>query len=347
MISENGILYVEVAGPEGPKVYAIDVISGKILKNKPIDLGYTLLGTSKNAVYLGLFEKDKNKNLIALDRAKLDTLWHKDLKELGMPRIWITEKGIFYSTSPIRETEIGFIDDITGQVLWRKKVKRGFTVTKKVLFLKESDQIREGMRITGWWIVTTTSLDLSTGKFLGVEKRKIGTGGFPPLDLYLLGIDFLGRLSEDKEGIVALDINTGQLKWKSEKMKIGLPLRLAGATEKVVILHSSVSHKDEKYTLWYGVDATNGKILWEKWAQCRKDELCLYGDTWTGMADEILLVLKGSIGGDLILVDTITGRIIGEQKKIPIVGRHHQATYKDILIVGMANGLKAYQIKIQ
>ena len=46
--SKEGVLYLDVAGPGGPKLYAIDIKSGQILKAQEIQPGYHLLGISQN-----------------------------------------------------------------------------------------------------------------------------------------------------------------------------------------------------------------------------------------------------------------------------------------------------------
>ena len=123
---------------------------------------------------------------------------------------------------------------------------------------------------------------------------------------------------------------------------------LAGATKKVIIIYGNVLRESIPYTLWYGIDATNGKILWEKWAKIDYEKSAAgpffmrAGDPWTEMADEILLIGKR---GQLVLVDALTGEIITQQEKFPIRGRRGHVDYKDILIIGTASGLRAYQIE--
>jgi len=385
-ISKDGILYVDVVGPEGPKLHAIDINSGKILKSKEIQPGYELCGISQKVIYLVVLGQFEPKSLLAIDRANWNPLWEKTSTELDekFGSMLLIENGILYRRTflagqkrvpvdpdypergyrdiPQYKTEIGLLSEVTGkpEPLWEPPKDRedsyvahakGIVSSSNFKYLSIEKHIKLRKSAKARYVretyetYTSSVLDLSNGQVLSTKDWST----MP---------DILGQCEADStffinaEGpcIISIDMNTGDVKWETEKL-ITSPW-FVGATKKVLLVYGSIEQRGTPYTLWYGIDATNGKILWKKWAKVDYEKgvappFFMGDEGWTEMINEVLLIGKGN---QLALIDALTGEIMTQQEEFPIAmwyGGHvfYKAVYKDILIIGTPNGLRAYQIK--
>jgi len=359
-ISKDGTLYVDVVGPEGPKLHAIDIKSGKILKSKEIEPGYKLYGISEKTVYLLVAPcrytyEYEIESLLALDRTNWNLLWEKGPKELG--KMLLIEKGILYR----RGTEIGLLNEFTGKPELLCKPR---DVVKDLA----KDLAKEVYVVDALGIVSPSHFKaLLVAEYIPLDRRSVKSS-YASLVLDLSSGEvlsakewshepwILGQCKEadgkfflpTKEGsryhIISIDINTGQIKRETEELLIATLLEV---TKRFLIICGKIEQRGTLYTLWYGIDAANGKILWKKWAKIDYQKgiappLFMEGEEWTEMVDEILLIGRGN---RLTLVDALSGEIVAQREDFPAVPRTHLAVYKDMLIVGTQNGLRAYRIK--
>jgi len=377
-ISKDGILYVDVAGPEGPKLHAIDIKSGAILKSKEIQPGYELCGISQKAIYLVVPGKFANrpKSLLAIDRADWNPLWEKGATELDekFDTMLLIEKGILYRRTfyagekkvpvnpeypargyrviPQYKTEIGLLNEVTGkpEPLWDPKdtvhVGQSSGIVSpshfKTLFVAKYISAERGSVKSTY---TSSVFDLSSGQVLSTKDWSA-----MPKILGQCEADSKFFITAEGHCIISIDMNTGDVKWETEKL-ITSPW-FVGATRKVLLVYGRVEQRGTDYTLWYGIDATNGKILWKKWAKIGYekgivDPFFIGDGAWTEMVDEILLIGRGN---QLVLIDALTSEIMTQQEEFPMAmwwGGYffYKAVYKDILIIGTPNGVKAYQIR--
>ncbi len=128
-------VYVDVAGPQGPQVHAIDTRSGKILATKNLQPGYEVLGVSAGAVYLGPFSQFKRTrrvgSILALDKATLTPLWSASFADQNMKRVFIVRQGIYYERGVrlAQEkgrwiTETGRLAEKSGQPVWNRQLDK-------------------------------------------------------------------------------------------------------------------------------------------------------------------------------------------------------------------------------
>jgi len=408
--SKEGVLYLDVAGPDGPKLYAIDMKSGQILKTQEIKPGYHLLGISQNTLYLTpkvstnldnpkSFRFVIGGSLLALDRINWTQLWEKDFDDLNTSssqrenELWVTEKGILYSRmseigsrtnkgrgrfelvrpGKIYKTEVCLLNEITGQAQILCKIENEKDIFVRSLSISYSNfkGLSTGFGLEDLGSVsanramenrrrkyTVSMLDLITGHVLWAKEWLLHEGGRSPLGIWgqweangkcfvIVPVDVtVGEIPEYLR-IVSIDTNSGLIMWETEEFFDINYSRFVGATNNVMVIYCRISHGNVDYTLWYGIDVVDGKFLWKKWAMDGVDSLCMSKRTsyvWTETMGEIILIGES---GRLILLNALTGDVIGQQEKFPTVrARNDHTVYKDILVIKTSKGIRAYQIGI-
>jgi len=321
----NDVIYVEAASDEGPKLYAIDIKSGKVLGSKSVNPGYRLRGVSKKAIYLA-----RGDYFEVFDRIMWKKIWGKKIYE---PRsLWIFECGLIYEDDDRDDYGyyefVSMLDEATGKPLWKFRTFDGPKQCGEDFFFTSYDRNKSGRYINPKFY----RLSLVDGK-ISVTTRKFCPDGWYLVDK--IGNNFWVIVNFHKIGL--LDMNSGQIKWEKD-LEIPIWAPIVDTINGVVIIFSHVEHGDTAYTLWYGINTTDGKTRWKKWAKENSSEL--YGVKWSEIVNGLLLIGKRK---KLILMDTLTGEILTQQE-ISVSHRDIEIC-GDMVIIRKTTRLKGYQIK--
>lgn len=391
-ISE-GKIYAQVAGVEGPKLYVINADTGSLLEFMDLNLGHFLLGVSNKAVFF-----DAGSYFFALDKKDWNELWRMDWDEttgvsvtksglicndkdhiymiednINQP-LW-SHKGFQYIYSSRSAPKIlpkgvsglamgggippeqNFFSGIGNNFIYISSIEE--TIDQVVIKINRYDLITGSLSGSVPWLIYSddgTRLELQPFQWdpFGEVKGNLLTRYFSAEGLI-----------EKKIGFV--NIEKGQLEWTSEELDVE---RIESVTRNphlydeinnTLILFGEAKHGNISYTVWYGLDAADGKTVWKKQVQSDRwipDEnkeaihaLFMHGsgNAWVQIINGVLIIGRAQ-EGKLTFVDTLSGEIL-DQEEVPSVyaGKYSQLiTFKqheDNLIVITEDGLNCYHVK--
>jgi len=378
-IGDDGILYVEVAAPDGPRLYAVDIRSGTVRKTAPLKVGYRLLGASGRAIYIANFDSHHKEmqHLLALDKATWTQLWEMHPERQLMRVEHITSFGLFVCEARKISPPRMVLDETTGSPLCRlegddRKLPQGMHLSREsrvdtlgTCYIAAVDEI-DGSTKPGNVVFSLRMYSLRDGRLLWANKLPA------PYDLltqgdcavtsndkmFLLGMPLREALRSemfhdpfnaayrgpgDLLRVVCINRTRGGVEWKSRPLEdIDSAPRVAGVSRRALVLWDEVSHGYEKYALWLGIDASTGSLLWKKLcAPGATDAAAFFCPEFAGVVDRALVLHKDD---RLFLVDVLTGTLIGSEPA-SVAGSSSVILFDETIVVRTGAGLRGYQVR--
>ena len=374
IVVSDGKIYAQVADVEGPVLYIVDVDSGAVLESKNLRIGHTILGASQDAVYF-----DAESYFYAVDKGDWNELWRKDQDERD--KIIVTKNGLIYKdrefiylikdninqplakfgreSLPKAGSFIAF-HFMTGPDYWHARgLGDNFVYLSSHV---ETDDHTE---------IKINQYDLATGNKSGsvmwvkYDRQLREEYEWVPLaerNNNLLAVMISQELQQFLRKIGLLDMYNGQFKWISDELEIYLKEEAIfyDDANDMLIVFGNVKHGDVSYTVWYGIDASNGKIVWKKQIRAddphtddKQDIQYLYirerrGDEWVDIINGVLVVGRDR-EEKLVFVDALSGDILGQAEVPTYTDRWRRTSvnykqYEDKLIVTTNDDLRCYLV---
>ncbi len=362
LIINDGVAYARAIGSEGPKLYAIDATSGKILRSVRVESSSYLIGSSDEVIFLG---DEKSRSLKAFDMSRLAQLWTKEYQNYSLDftrkGVWAYEQGFYFDNlsskpkstlNPPREPRSFMLDPLSGEPLWESKQWEGILCEGRSTFYIGTAAIDRSL---------IQRLDSGTGKIIWSRSNVEDYSYLTPLAE--VNNNLLVRISASEgQWLGSLDIVSAEFKWKTKLEGEDWPnLTLALVTSKMVVVWTD---DIPGQSVFYGIELNTGKVVWEKWFKNNYNSFAapVLQVRHTG-ENEFLLITKCERIGETIglsVLDYDSGEeipidISKESVMNMLIGLGGGGNpsvlrgnyYKNMLIIGDDTGLKGYQMTIK